>query len=351
MNRHKEYLEYIESTCLRCHSCRCYHSTSLVGKLCYGELATLLLHNKTEELEKSIFGCHQCGMCLKKCPRKFNAKEFMFHARAWMEARNGELCGVYSKVRVDKADNMFAEQKKQNGISYEDALLAKGECPRLFVPGCHMSSGFPELTGQVTEYLKEKGIADGMTAVCCGNPLYASGLYQEFENYVVKMDQLYREHGVKVITTPCPSCYDFNLRIQQMGYLEGVEVHCLSQDLVEKGIRIRRDAFPENYTVSVHDSCPDRKNGIFAESIRRLYEDFEIIELSHIRENSLCCGCGGLVPLYSSEISGEGKELKKKDCEEAGSECVITTCFNCYKGLRQILPIHQYLADLMEGER
>ena len=55
--------------------------------------------------------------------------------------------------------------------------------------------------------------------------------------------------------------------------------------------------------------------------------------------------------MYSSDIAQEGKELKLKDYERTGSNCVITTCFNCYKGLRQILPVHQYLEDLMEGEQ
>lgn len=351
MNKHKEYLQYVESNCLRCHSCRCYHSTSLIGKLCYGEVATLLLQNDTEELPKSIFGCHQCGMCLKKCPRKFNAKEFMFHARAYLEAQDETFCDCYSKVRVDRKENMFAELRRESQVSFEDALLKKSDCPRLFVPGCHMSASFPELTNQAAAYLKEKDICDGMTAICCGNPLYASGMYQEFQDYIRKMDQLYRDHHVKMITTPCPSCYDFNLRVQKMGYLEGIEIHCLSQNLVERGIRISRSAFPKEETISVHDSCPDRKNGIFADSIRTLYENFEIKELPHIRENSLCCGCGGLVPLYSADISGEGKELKLKEFQKTGSGCVITTCFNCYKGLKSILPVHQYLEDLMEGEK
>lgn len=351
MNKHKEYLQYIESNCLRCHSCRCYHATSLIGNVCYGELATLLLHNEIDEFPGSIFGCHQCGMCLKKCPRNFNAKEFMFHARAYLEEKNEEFCKCYSGVRVDKEDNVFAKLKKESNITFEDTLLMDGECPRLFVPGCHMSASFPELTKKVAAYLKEKDIIDGMTSICCGNPLYASGMYKEFEEYVTKIDQSYKAHHVKMVTTPCPSCYDFYLRIQQMGYLEGIEIHCLSKDLVEKDIRIKRSVFPKEYTISIHDSCPDRKKGVFADSIRMLYEEFEIKEMPHIRENSLCCGCGGLVPLYSGDISGEGKELKLKDYQKADSECVVTTCFNCYKGLRSILPVHQYLEDLMEGEQ
>lgn len=348
MNKHIEYLEKIESECLRCHSCRCFHSTSKIGTVCYGELATLLLNGEGEEFTASIFGCHQCGLCLKNCPKKFNAKEFMFHARAYMEAQNQEHCRYYDSVRVDKKENVFAALRKDNPYPLEDALKKDGNCERLFVPGCHMSASFPELAEKVMELLKANGIADGMTSICCGNPLYASGFYKEFEAYVEKMDQLYTEHGVKVITTPCPSCYDFNKRIQEMGYLQGVEIHCLSKDLVEHHIKVDREKFPKDYSVSIHDSCPDRQNGVFAESIRELYRDFTIKEMEHIKKNTLCCGCGGLVPPYSQEISAEGKQLKQRDFEAAGSDCVITTCFNCYKGLKALLPTHQYLADLME---
>ena len=348
MNKHIEYLKLVEANCLRCHSCRCFHSTSKIGTVCYGELATLLLNGEGEEFISSIFGCHQCGLCLKKCPRKFNAKEFMFHARAYLEEENHEHCKYYDSVRVDQAKNVFTSLRKENPYTLEDVLKGESQCERLFVPGCHMSASFPKLTEKVMAFLKEKGIADGMTTICCGNPLYASGLYKEFESYVEKMDTLYKKHGVKVITTPCPSCYDFNLRIQEMGYLKGIEIHCLSKDLVDHGVKINRDKFEKDYSISIHDSCPDRLRGIFADSIRELYRDFEIKELKHIKENTLCCGCGGLVPPYSQEISAKGKKFKKSDFEMAGSDYLITSCFNCYKGLKEVIPTQQYLADLVE---
>lgn len=350
MNEHKKYLQYIEENCLRCHSCRCYHSTSMIGSVCYGELATLLLNHEFEEFSGSVFGCHQCGLCLKKCPRKFEAKEFMSHARAYMEEHNEDYCRCYAGVRVDREDNIFSELKKKNNIQYPDALTEKGDCARLFVPGCHMAASFPELTKKVGAYLEQKDIADGMTSICCGNPLYASGLYKEFEEYIKKMDEQYRRHNVRELITPCPSCYDFNKRVQGMGYLKDIEVKCLSRELADRKIKVNRSVFPKDYKVSIHDSCPDRKNGIFADSIRELYQDFEIEELPHIRENTLCCGCGGLVPPYSKEISEEGKQLKLKDFQETDSDCVVTACFNCYKGLKPILPVHQYLEDLMEGQ-
>lgn len=346
MNGHETYLRYIEKHCLRCRACRCCHFASVIGSVCYGELAGLLLGHEPREYSRSIFGCHQCGLCLRKCPRKFNAKEFMFHARAYLEERDNDYRGCYACVRVDREDNMFSRLKKQNNICYRDALKGDKDCPRLFVPGCHMSAGFLELTQKTESYLEQEDIVDGMTAGCCGNPLYAAGLEREFLDYIDKMDVLYKKYKVREIVTPCPSCYDFNRRAQGMGYLQGIEIKCLSRVLADRSIKIGRSAFPKDYMISIHDSCPDRREGIFADSIRELYRDFDIRELPHIRENTLCCGCGGLVPPYSREISDEGKQLKRKDFDEVNSDCVITSCFNCYKGLQPVLPIHHYLEDL-----
>lgn len=350
MSQHVEYLRYIEDQCLRCHSCKCFHSTSKIGSVCFGELATYLLNDEIDEYKSSVLGCHQCGRCLRKCPKKFDTKEFMYHARGYIESKKQEICTCYSLVRVDLNDNMFAKQKEELGVSYDDALEMDEACERLFVPGCHMASGFSDLTKNVTNQLKKWNIADGVTAKCCGNPLYASGHFKEFISYVEKMDEIYKKHGVKEIVTPCPSCYDFNLRMKKEGYLKGVEIKCLSQELVNKGIKIKRFSFPEDYKVTIHDSCPDRKRGIFSQSIRELYTDFDVIEMDSTRENTLCCGNGGLVPLYSKFISNEGKELKTKEFEKTKSDCMITTCFNCYKGLNPNLPIHQYLQDLMEEQ-
>lgn len=348
MNEYIEYLNHIKDSCYRCHQCHCYHSTSLIGKYCYGEIAQKILEDDTNDLLDSIFGCQECGLCLKKCPKHFNAKEFIFHARAYLESKNGELCHCYSSVRVDLGNDIFSKIKKDNNIVYDDALLQDKDCKVLFIPGCHLSSSFPFLTNELIQFLKDKNLMTGMTSICCGNPLYASGQYKAFLNYVNTINELYTQHHVKQIVTPCPSCYDFYFRLIKMGYLKGIEILCLSDVLVKNHIYIDRKKFPNDYVVSIHDSCPDRTNGIFSNSIRELYKDFTIKELSHTKENTLCCGCGGLVPMYSKNISTEGKNIKVNEFKQVNSDSMITTCFNCYKGLKDTIPIQHYLFDLLK---
>lgn len=343
MNDHIQYFKYISDNCLRCHSCHCYHSSSLIGKHCYGEIAEELLKGNTSILEESIFGCHCCGLCLKKCPKQFNAKEFMFHARAYAEEINNGLCHYYKNIRVDTDNNIFSNTKKEKNITYEDILQTDKECEVIFIPGCHMSTTFSSLTYKTYTFLKEKKLVDGMSDMCCGNPLYVSGQYDSFKKYVEKMNALYDKHHIKKIITPCPSCYGFNQMLQKMGYLKGIEICCLSDVLVKNGIYAKK----KDMIISIHDSCPDRKNGIFSNSIRELYKEYVIQELPHIKENTICCGCGGLVPMYSSIISNEGKDMKQKDFKSVSSDACITTCFNCCKGLKDRIPIHHYLEDII----
>lgn len=233
-------------------------------------------------------------------------------------------------------------------IKYDDALKKNNDCSRLFLPSCHLTSKFPKLTYNTVQYLKDIDLIDGMTEYCCGQPLYAAGLYREFIEYEEKLNQKLIEHQVQTIITPCPNCFYFCQRLQKMGYMKNINIQCLSEELVNRGIKIDRQKYPQIQTISIHDSCPDRHHGYFSKSLRDLLNDFQIIELPHNKENTICCGCGGLVLAYKSEFAQAGIDNKVKDYMEVKTDAVITTCFNCFDSLHNHLPIHHYLELLIE---
>lgn len=350
MNKHIEYFENIKKQCKDCKGCKCLHKTSLLQEITYGKLASLLVSSNAfeKQLKDTIFGCDQCGYCLRKCPMQFDAKEFMFHARGYIEDCNDQEKCKYNNVRVDRETNVFTKLQSAMNTNYQDALKEDQKCPRLFLPSCHMTAKFPALTSKSVTYLKKLDIIDGMTAMCCGHPLYAAGLYQEFSEYAKVFDDLLICHSVQSIITPCPNCYAFCYRLQGMGYLQNIEIQCLSEILVEKNIKVDASKHSDLQTISIHDSCPDRKKGCFGNSIRKLFEDFNIVELPHHQENTICCGCGGLVPPYSPLIAKNGINEKVKDYQEVNTDTVITTCFNCFDSLHSYLPIHHYLELLVE---
>lgn len=350
MNNHVQYFTHIKERCIHCHQCHCLHSSSLLNTQTFGELAQLLLQSNEidSKLKDTIFGCLQCGYCLKRCPMKFDAKEFMFHARAYLEELDDQEKCKYQSVRIDTQNNIFHQLKTAMNTQYEEAFNQDQQCKRLFLPSCHLMSKFPELTKKTVHYLKELDMIDGMTSQCCGHPLYAAGLYHEFDSYMQNFDKNIKQHNVQSIITPCPNCFHFCMRLKKMGYLQNVTIQCLSEELVNRGIRIDVRKFPHLQSISIHDSCPDRKDGRFGESIRKLFEEFHIVELTHIKKNTICCGCGGLVPPYSQKLARDGMNKKIDDFQQVNTDALITTCFNCFDSLYNDLPMYHFLEFLIE---
>lgn len=340
MNNHEIYLNKIKDKCLKCHQCHCYHHDSLIGKYCFGDIANKLLNEiNNEQLYDSILGCNECGLCLRKCPNNFDIKELQFHLRGLLLEKDNCLCKLYEPIRVDKTKNIFTKIREENNSQIEDDLNNKNKSYKnLFWPGCHMSASFPELTKKVFELLKQKNIVDGLTIKCCGNPLFASGQYKPFTKYIKDIKDILQKHNVETIITSCPSCYDFLNRVLD------IKVECLSEILVKNNFKI-----VTNKTIAFHDSCPDRLNGIFSASIRELYKNVNVHELAHIKHNTICCGSGGLVPFYDKRISNDASDFKINEIRNSNCDYVVTTCFNCYKNLKNKVEIHHYLQDLIES--
>jgi Fe-S oxidoreductase len=87
-------------------------------------------------------------------------------------------------------------------------------------------------------------------------------------------------------------------------------------------------------SVSIHDSCPDRQKGVFAESVRALFANFELREMRHNRRQSRCCGLGKLLPLRNQQASQEMRSQRLAEFQQSGAELLVTYCLNCSQPLQ-----------------
>lgn len=351
---HAAYLASVRDTCRQCGACRCVHRSSLLaGAFTYGDLAGALLDLpdcgfRDDSLVRTVCGCDQCGFCLRSCPAGFDAKEFMTHARALLIERGAWDAAAYDPVRVDRAENLFARLRAQAGATFEDALETGAPCPRLFLPSCHGTARFPQVVQAAYQMLRRLDLVDGITAACCGNPLYAAGLYDEAEAYLARLDARLRACGVRQIVTPCPNCYAFPERMRRYGFFSDIQMVALPQLLVDAGVRVDPSRFPQVRTVSVHDSCPDRLAGMFSAPVRTLLEGFELIELPHVGRDTLCCGAGGLAPFGPDAAAmAEAHAAKRADYDRVRTDLVVATCFNCRNALAETLPVRHVLELLV----
>ncbi len=353
-------LQYFADTdlrCTRCNGCGCRHQGVDFPPFTYGALAQRLLQCYKEgappepSLQRLIRSCDFCGACVAHCPAGIDAKTFMRSARVLLMEQDPSLAQRYRNVRVDYKNNLFSMLRQALGAVYEEALEPNSgrTAHSLFLPSCHMGSKFPSLTHASYTFLKKHGIADGITAYCCGNALYCTGLEAEFDRYAKGFAKALQTAKVQRIVTPCANCYDFLLRLQQMGYLDSsLAVLALPAELAKRGIAAEAD--PAAAAIAVHDSCPDRHRGIFADGIREVLKNREVVEMACAGIDTMCCGSGGLSPFGDKEVGQTVKSNKAAQCRATGAGHLVTTCFNCADSLAQAvhpMETHHFMEYLL----
>jgi Fe-S oxidoreductase len=255
--------------------------------------------------------------------------------------------------RTDLVPNIFTTLREERGITYVDALcdgedaetggedaetFSSGKAsivsppplvstPTLFWPGCSLASYSQELTQAAYAFLHERDLADGLSATCCSDILRYSTNMMRRTAYANTLVALLEARGVRRIITACPNCYR---TLQELVQRRGSEVVALSEVLVQAGARITAEMIAPAVSVCVHDSCPDRRQGVFAASVRALFsDDVSIIEKRHHGRHSQCCGLGQLAFVRHPERSERGRQACLEEFEATAADLLVTYCVSC----------------------
>lgn len=250
-----------------------------------------------------------------------------------------------------------------------ETLDAPRRARTLFFPGCSfINYGLP-LVKAVYDLLSDAGRAEGISLLCCGKILSfepdGTAVRAAFEGQL-------RDHvaasGIERIVAACPNC---------VAALRGafacdertasVEIVALPQELAALGCRIdaqvatrmlatelamgETDASAESPLLfSVHDSCPDRATGEFADGLRALMPPQLFVDPAHVRKRSQCCGslarAAGRLDLGNAQAQSRGDEAV-----EAGASAIVTACVSCAHLLsasQDKVPVFHYLELLFD---
>lgn len=224
-----------------------------------------------------------------------------------------------------------------------ETRISRGEvepCESLFFPGCSLINYALPLVSAVFDTLKQQGIADGISFLCCGKILSyepeGDAKRASFESQLVER---LLETDIKRIVAACPNCVkalrEAFAKDERMAERD-IEVVPLPTELAKVGYRVdpavaaqlvKGDA-SESVLLCTHDSCPDRDKGEFADGLREIIPADLWVEPEHARGKSLCCG---------SLLRAAGKfdaadKLSHKNGEEAanlGADALVTACLSC----------------------
>ena len=328
--------------CLECGLCTKVQGQSGCYELNYADFARVMLESlesgNAENVEGPAWSCTLCGACTAHCPTHISAYEFVYHARCALSPRQPHIVELFEPMRTDRETNIFRQLRAMRTSLPPDVLDEAAPCETLFFTGCALQGYAPELTVRVFNHLRETGSANGITYRCCGNPLHFMGdpelTRQASHDIALKLESC----GTRRIITACASCHAMLRRYQAEGLLDAsLQIVPLPVILADQGMTVSPQALAAAGldSVSIKDVCRDRDSAQFAESVRTILGEVEVVELAHNRRNSRCCGAGGLVPLYDEEVSDDKRWSVLAEFDDTEASCLVTMCINCSVALRQ----------------
>ena len=251
--------------------------------------------------------------------------------------------------RIDDAHNISGDANDNrliwaNNLAEQPANLdrAKGADTVYFV-GCvsslyPMSYAVPQAFVTILEKAGENYTTMGSEEWCCGYPLLIGGQVKAAEALIRHNVETVKSLGAKRVVMTCPSCYHswHHVYPEIVGDL-GVEVVHATEMLTEM---VREGRLPmkagRKMVVTYHDPCDlGRKGGIY-DSPREMLQAIPgvtFVEMDSRRETSLCCGGGGNLETFDSDLGAEVAAKRIAEAQAVGAQVIASACPQCERTL------------------
>ena len=258
--------------------------------------------------------------------------------------------------------SITCEFPQLGGFQIENTVCASG-ATSLFFPGCSLINFGLPLVEAVYQTLVEAGIVEGISLLCCGKIVsyepHGEAVRASFEE---QLRETLIAAGTKRMVTACPNCV-VALR-SMLGAdvrTQDIRVDALPAVLAQAGYRIDAapvtrlvaDASgiaPADVRVGIHDSCPDRDRGEFADGLRALMPERLVVQGGHGRGRSLCCG--SILRAHGKDSAADALARKHgEDARTVGASALVTVCASCALQLnvsQSAVPVFHYLELLYD---
>lgn len=239
-------------------------------------------------------------------------------------------------------------------------------CASVFFPGCSLINYAMPLVQSISDLLKGVGEVDGQSLLCCGKILEYEGdggvaraaFEQQFRDRIAQTN-------IKRIVTACPNCtHALRNLLAAEEATSSIEVVPLPRVLVDMGYRVDSETAAamargrgaadeaEPVVFCPKDSCPDRPIGEFADALREIMGECQMVEPKFARNRSYCCGsrprAAGHYDLGDKMARRHGTHAR-----EAGANAIVTPCISCTFSLFGSgceVPVFHYLELLFDWE-
>lgn len=311
----------------RCRQCEC--------KLCMKECIMMneytdcpknlfkkYLSKGYENMDKMIaFSCNDCSQCTIKCPKDLNIRENLIAIKEQYIVDNNDQQVIELLKPFDKSQEMECSDE------YSTTILAQDKKTKyLFVPGCTVPAYSPSLVESTLKHLKSTLDGEvGALLQCCGKVTKLIGEDKSFKKRNKMAIDAVNETNADIIITICPSCYNV--------YNETSDKKVISYwDLMKEKIGIPETqkgiGTSSDVIFNIHDSCVTRNVKSHHENVRWILDElgYKYEEMKNNKENTRCCGVGGMVCSSNPQLYEKLYTRRANDCTQ---ENVLTYCGSC----------------------
>lgn len=331
--------------CLECECKLCMKNCVMLND--FGEHPKGIFESciaKGEMPDKLVYSCNMCSQCTIACPKDYKMQDVFMESRVMKVNENHGK----SPMKGHGAIEVHQYLGYSNFFNTANKAPKGKKTKRVFIPGCSLPSYNPKAVGNILEYLQEKYDGEvGSILKCCGKPTKALGQIEKFKERYASVQKAIDEVGAEEIIVACQSCYGMFSTNSPNQTVRSVWEILPELGLPEHAKGIGKDS---DVTFGIHDSCSTRYNKEIQDGIRWILDEmgYKTEEPEHTRENTRCCGFGGMVVPANPEVA---HAVMKKRVAEFKTDHLVSYCAACRESMETAGKDSVHILDLVFGER
>ncbi|MBW1675217.1 MAG: (Fe-S)-binding protein [Deltaproteobacteria bacterium] len=318
----------------------------------------------SESVRNLLYLCTTCGACEVNCGViesqvdlfTLLKKELLQNGITLQEPHQMVVENILSKKtpyagRLPARDEWLAKEKRGKIASQAEIF---------YFVGCVSSYRETEIAGAFVSILDKLGIPFSASGEewCCGAPLYFCGHKDKVHDLVTHNVELIEKSGASTVVLTCPTCSMIFKKYYPQWMKRELPFEVLHateflERLQQKGT-LKLDTLHVEKTVTYHDPCHLGRGQDIYEAPREILNRIKGIEfkdLARSRENSFCCGGGGLVPIGFPDFSLDLARERALEMKSMGAELLLSACPACKENLKiaaQKLKLRTKVVDIAE---
>ncbi|MBW2345640.1 MAG: (Fe-S)-binding protein [Deltaproteobacteria bacterium] len=301
----------------------------------------------SEPLRDLLFHCTTCGACEINCG-VIGSQVDLFTLLKRELAKNGiPLLEPHKSI----VENVLSKKNIYEGnlpgrtdwLSDEEKESMSSNPEVFYHVGCISSYMEKEIPNAFVSVLTKLEIpfAINNDEWCCGAPLYFAGYEEETYDLAKHNVEAIEKSGASKVVFTCPTCAMIFKNYYPRWVKRPIKFEILHateffERLQDKG-KLKLGPIGTRKTVTYHDPCHlGRGQGVY-DAPRRILnaiEDLDFKEFSLSRENSLCCGGGGLVPTGFPDFADDLARIRVSDMKNMGADLLVTACPACKENMK-----------------